>query len=720
MDLQSYLTPKERIYITSLQEIDGIKFTFREIDIIACIVNNRGDKKIAFLLSITPRTVGSHLYNIMNKIGTSSREYVIDFIEKAGKLQYLRQYYSHILAHSLANRKLIQINKILKDKPLNVQIILDENNTREIAFTAQLIKYLSQANINLIKNKAEKANAPYNLYIIDTISFQDAIFTDEAIFLLINSRDQLLPINKAICIDFSQEKDFYISIFKLVGSLIDKPSIREIIAQFQSEYLTGQNSLADYKFTDNISNSFNIYSKNPLRYAVLFLSVIIASFALWYFIKGSQSHITNNIDDSPTMSMLGPKDEVESFLRITNSNGFSSNNLIKDKMQKNYSTAKQIEKFTLHLNNPKTQSYLTNTAIPAKTLLEVIYHLQALSAYYIHNEYDGEKSRVVLLQAKNLLESYISNYSKLKIDFNKLNKDEIYAELLIIKDFPEIYTRIIYALGRTYLFHGDKAEALKYFELAEYMGNKEGIFEGYLSRIRGIAIIQHFEIEKDLKNAQYDKARKQILELIELYKKSKSIDKDYILDYKPSSENHTLINPIKDHYNQIAIGEKLVQYYANLITITDDINQKSKYLKEIIMQLSGTKENPSILSVSEELTDRKITAIYNTLGNVMLQLDDSGLDLQVLQTVIIEKLQLKKNEISNLEIAGQIFELAKSSSKTSDYTKADAYDGLIKIYSKKLEIKDLAKDKIDQLSNQILKLKQTRDEINSKLKRVIN
>ena len=44
---------RENLFLNHLKQIGDMNFTLREIDIIACIINNRGDKKIAFLLSIS-------------------------------------------------------------------------------------------------------------------------------------------------------------------------------------------------------------------------------------------------------------------------------------------------------------------------------------------------------------------------------------------------------------------------------------------------------------------------------------------------------------------------------------------------------------------------------------------------------------------------------------------------------------------------------------------
>lgn len=80
-----------------IREVNGIHFTDREIDIIACVLNGRTPKKIASVLSISPKTVANHITNIMFKIGCNSREGLIDFIEKSEKAKYLKQYYTEIM-----------------------------------------------------------------------------------------------------------------------------------------------------------------------------------------------------------------------------------------------------------------------------------------------------------------------------------------------------------------------------------------------------------------------------------------------------------------------------------------------------------------------------------------------------------------------------------------------------------------------------------------------
>ena len=74
--------PKD-IYAKYLATINSVKFTPREIDIIAFISSGRSGKKTASFFSISPKTVENHTHNIMIKLQCNSRESIIDFIEKS-------------------------------------------------------------------------------------------------------------------------------------------------------------------------------------------------------------------------------------------------------------------------------------------------------------------------------------------------------------------------------------------------------------------------------------------------------------------------------------------------------------------------------------------------------------------------------------------------------------------------------------------------------------
>ncbi len=53
------------LYVDHLAIIEGIYFTHRDIDVMACVLNVRGTSKISSLLRVSPHTVVTHVRNIM-------------------------------------------------------------------------------------------------------------------------------------------------------------------------------------------------------------------------------------------------------------------------------------------------------------------------------------------------------------------------------------------------------------------------------------------------------------------------------------------------------------------------------------------------------------------------------------------------------------------------------------------------------------------------------
>jgi len=88
------------MYFQNIETIEEIYFTPREIDIISCITNVRGIKKIAQILSISPRTVEGHIQNILLKISSNSQESIKDFIEKSEELPLVKQHYLDLIINS--------------------------------------------------------------------------------------------------------------------------------------------------------------------------------------------------------------------------------------------------------------------------------------------------------------------------------------------------------------------------------------------------------------------------------------------------------------------------------------------------------------------------------------------------------------------------------------------------------------------------------------------
>lgn len=249
------------IYFQNLKTINGINFTPREIDIIACLLNARGASRIASFLSIAPRTVVTHIRNIMLKLGCSSRENIIDFIEKYHHICSLREHYSNLVSHASFEKSLKGIAKLNHHEK---SIVVIENQDLKNSIIDQLAKHLRLAGVQILfKNKKEndvfissndKVNNPYvaetlitqlqmeeftkdlNLFKWDKKEFQ---VTKRVIFLLLEnnlSQDNLTTLQNTGHVVFLTEKNYYSSFFNILKICLPHITLDKYIEEFKNQY----------------------------------------------------------------------------------------------------------------------------------------------------------------------------------------------------------------------------------------------------------------------------------------------------------------------------------------------------------------------------------------------------------------------------------------------------------------------------------------------------
>ena len=352
-------------------------------------------------------------------------------------------------------------------------------------------------------------------------------------------------------------------------------------------------------------------------------------------------------------------------------------------------------------------------------MTDSLYIIHALASYYLYNEHDGVKARQILEHSKNFAEEYVISRSKAKFNFAQLSEEEIYTELSLIENLPEIYTKIVYLLGRTYIYTKDKGfkdQAMRYFALSKYLGNRLGLFEGYLSVRSGIALIAGDQaitlIGKDNQGA-----KKKLQEVITLYKQLAEDLNSYIIEYQPFSKTSKSVVPKSDIYNQIECVNQIIKYYGYLIAITPEKLIQQEYLNEIIIQLQGDKNSTGILNQLDRIVDKKASSTYIALANILLISYDKELDFSSLKHSLIKTLNLRLgNDLNTIE---QVFELANNKSRSTEFTKADSYQGLVQVYKRMLRTA-INQEQKQELLDKINKLSDKRDKVNQLLNRKVN
>lgn len=213
MSLEIKENQKLKIYESHLKEIDGVSFTIREVDVIACILHGRGVQNISSLLQISGKTVGAHIYNVRGKLGYIPKSQIIDFIEKSGKLPFLKLYYFHLLVDSSFKKCLNKINKLVSKQ--NILCHLDQGNVQEehLALVQRIVENIETSGITISMSKRSITNANYKIIICSQHLPKYPPSSDLIYIRLKNNKNNL--DNQSNCFNFSDKKKLLFITLKL-------------------------------------------------------------------------------------------------------------------------------------------------------------------------------------------------------------------------------------------------------------------------------------------------------------------------------------------------------------------------------------------------------------------------------------------------------------------------------------------------------------------------
>ena len=683
MDFTTSHNSLDKLYEMHLTAIKNIKFTFREIDVIACIMHNRGEKKIAALLSVSPRTVSAHVYNIMGKLGCSTKDQIIDFIESSDKLNIIKEYYLHLSVKSNFEQKLIKIAGGINRSKLKAYYRKSDKLHISDPMYRSLEKHFQLANIFLCEtDNTGSDNKP------------------------------IVELNKIT------EEDYYINFLQILPELIESPLITEIIGDFQDSYKLTRNiyegKTSHLAIVNNSDNKLKLYNKR--HFIILLVSVLFLFPALILVNRGF------SLDDNTEVKTLEIVKALEDFIYALKNEQFTADNVSAAQAKHNHNIIKKVEKLLEYKNNREIQEYFKKTEMSAEFLTNYLYNLQALASYYMYNVHSGNKARTILLHAKDLAEQYIIGRS-FNNDFDRLSNAEILAELQIADDLPQIYTRIIYSLGRTYIYEDDLMPSRKYFELSKYLGNKLGLFEGYLSELSGILVIEKEITRSNIKEGKIDYAKEILQNINTSLDKRRNDGTSYILNYKPETQEQQTIIPKDQAYNIFECGNKIIGNYYILLSIGNNAEEIQGYIDSINDQLVGNDATKGLFKIAQEVPQKKLADLYNNLGNIIIILRK----LKEQDNINVRDIELKANIAEflstdlkeYLELAELLFTSAKDISRSSDFTKADAYSGLALVNKLKLEHENdiLSEQQKNELGAKINTLTQKAKSINDRLNR---
>ena len=275
----------EEIYLEHLEEIGGVKFTPREIDIIAFMNSGRSAKKTASLLSLSPKTVENYSRNIMVKLKCNSKESVIDFIEKAGKFSFIKEYYLRLLAEKIFKKCLENIFSLKGRQEFILPFVYEEKKDNGSFFIYQrliadlklagitLFSYIKKENqsfFNEVKNLKEDSFVIYSISknFVETwqleygeekegsVFFQETTsFPTKKIFLFLEDLSfvQFLRESEKIdCICLEEQENYYYFVFEILKKVFPNINFESIIFEFDKEYsLLSGNFICHHNLADS-------------------------------------------------------------------------------------------------------------------------------------------------------------------------------------------------------------------------------------------------------------------------------------------------------------------------------------------------------------------------------------------------------------------------------------------------------------------------------------
>ncbi len=291
-------------------KIAGLIFTDREIDVISCILNMRGIKKIAEILSISPRTIETHIRNILFKIGANSQEAIIDFVEESPEFKSIKEHYLYLLERSVFENQLKRISNLASKYKTFCYINFNNKNP----ILQSIILHITLAGIKVLPissvdgdGDTKTIDLKYNCKLQLLFSHNvDQLFKDKqekiklgTIFLNIDRTLTNFKVTQPFTeemIDFSVKEQYFTNIFRILEKLLVNIDCSKFIPNF--EYL--KNNIINSKINispELVSSNKNhknlneyISSSRSSRLLILlttFVGIIIVVFLLFYTTRNS-------------------------------------------------------------------------------------------------------------------------------------------------------------------------------------------------------------------------------------------------------------------------------------------------------------------------------------------------------------------------------------------------------------------------------------------------
>lgn len=240
------------IYLNHLTIINGVHFTPREIDVIACLLHARGTSKIASLLNIALTTVTTHIKNVKGKLKCNSREDIIDFMERSHSLAIIKRYYASLVVHASFERSLKACSKLIDTPLLSLLVYCKDPQCKNI------IEHHLKAHLRLAGIEAEVR--------LQQLYYRESIENQKNVLIFILEKEGHTDLSKKlrefVSLDLNDQENYYLSVFEILKKLCPKVDFNRIIFEFNKTYETLQR-LNETSYISAPNNNIELNQKDP-------------------------------------------------------------------------------------------------------------------------------------------------------------------------------------------------------------------------------------------------------------------------------------------------------------------------------------------------------------------------------------------------------------------------------------------------------------------------
>ncbi len=332
----------QEIYLSHLNTLNGIKFTRREMDVMACTLSGKSSKAIADILDISFRTVETHIYRVMQKLKYSSREELIQFIERSGHFSLVHTYYRHLLKQHVFEKGIHKLSEEIRKKNFSCTISYWKSKETPGDLIEYLEKDLTRASIKAsidikkdkihIKDLEQDFSSPsLKVYIgsRETIEKVYNTFKKQEDFSQenkVNSNMVFVSLEESLsypqCINYGNSKSYHDFFINLLSFILPNVKIMEIFKElsasdsintsdvpedFPQANLTQEKLLA--KKISDLPKKIKTYSFLPKNKKSIFM-VFSAVAALFLLIILSNLKIYSKFDSSIRSDLPMPKETI--------------------------------------------------------------------------------------------------------------------------------------------------------------------------------------------------------------------------------------------------------------------------------------------------------------------------------------------------------------------------------------------------------------------------